>query len=1213
MVVMVMEGQVVNLILERTNFKEDVMKKFLTIISVIAATVLSFSSCQKEVIEEASQVESLGYHTLTFTAGLGEETKTTIHADGNRAIWCEEDIKNFLVLEHYTEGGVAKTQQANNLTVTFSDDNEVATIKATFANLAESCTLNGYQAVVAANVDGVNPKVASTQTPETNAYDKKADVLISQKLSAGANTSALKFNFDRVVCVNKMTLKGLTPGDKISQVVFTASTMLAPKFNIANENAAVAGVNSITCDMKNVTVGTEGNLVVYFISGTGDFTEPKVTVITDKALYEKTFTGKTITFGPNDLYSFGVSNLTRKAGVRYDLVESNEGVEEYGRYVIACQNAVSPTSDLKYAKVMGAAKTNNFGFSRAVAKFNDAKSLLIDESTATAFTLYSSDEKYYFMSDNGLYLRKTENDANDLTLGNENTMSYWTISITSDHYATIKNVGASSYTIRWNNANGNESKQLFSTYTSGENSVALYKKYDGASSEHQENTKYRIAVDQSIVNGSVSVVDGLTEAEKDAIISLTATPADGYEFEAWDVKDAANNKVTVTNNQFTMPASNVNVSASFKEIVVTDHEGTADDPYSVEDALKLIGSYKDAGQSATAVYVTGIVSRADASDFSSEYGNWTFTIKASDDSELMIYRCKDFGGVKFEGADRLKVGDTVTIFGKLKKYSSGDIYTPEVLDGYLISVNGKTFALSGIQVNTPKTEFNVGDEFEFGGSVIAKYNGKDDVEVTASAQFSGYDMSQKGTQTVTVTYTEDGTSVSATYVITVISNTLYNITSSFDSVKGNVAVKVNGAVATSAREGQQVTIEVKANEGYAVENFTVDGESQTLTSGAYSFTMPDRDVAVTATFVESQTATLEIIPNNAFWGTSYSGQANVSANSVNLKGRKRGLLIEMMNGTSTSLYVNDSQTRVYNGYSMKFTAPTGCTITAISFTDDGKNWAGTHTASVGTMTDNKNWSGNSESVTISFAGTCRMTGITVTISGNLPEPTLVNSIALDEATKELNIGGSFTLTATVGPVEADDRTVTWSSNNTSIATVDQMGKVTAIAEGEATITVTANDGSGVSASCVVTVVDNGGGSTKTKTYTFNSKSWGAKDELGNTANWAGSMDGNQYSGSQTPIGVQVTKALSGVTVTSPRSFEKVSKVVVTYSSSSNGVGSIGVKVGTTTLSNKSIAKSQSKVALTYDLSSETSGNVVITCNCTTNSLAIYSVAVTYVE
>ena len=79
----------------------------------------------------------------------------------------------------------------------------------------------------------------------------------------------------------------------------------------------------------------------------------------------------------------------------------------------------------------------------------------------------------------------------------------------------------------------------------------------------------------------------------------------------------------------------------------------------------------------------------------------------------------------------------------------------------------------------------------------------------------------------------------------------------------------------------------------------------------------------------------------------------------------------------------------------------------------------------------------------------------------------VDAIELSESEKKLNVGKSFTITATVKPDNAWNRTVTWSSSDPSIATVDENGTVTAIAEGEAIITAESADG--VKAECKVAV------------------------------------------------------------------------------------------------------------------------------------------------
>ena len=86
-------------------------------------------------------------------------------------------------------------------------------------------------------------------------------------------------------------------------------------------------------------------------------------------------------------------------------------------------------------------------------------------------------------------------------------------------------------------------------------------------------------------------------------------------------------------------------------------------------------------------------------------------------------------------------------------------------------------------------------------------------------------------------------------------------------------------------------------------------------------------------------------------------------------------------------------------------------------------------------------------------------------SGETP----VDSVSLSETGLLFEgTGRTYDLTASVMPKNATDPTVTWSSSDPSIATVDANGKVTSVAPGAATITVTTNDG-GKTATCPVTV------------------------------------------------------------------------------------------------------------------------------------------------
>ena len=79
----------------------------------------------------------------------------------------------------------------------------------------------------------------------------------------------------------------------------------------------------------------------------------------------------------------------------------------------------------------------------------------------------------------------------------------------------------------------------------------------------------------------------------------------------------------------------------------------------------------------------------------------------------------------------------------------------------------------------------------------------------------------------------------------------------------------------------------------------------------------------------------------------------------------------------------------------------------------------------------------------------------------------VESVTLDQTTLSLEVGKTETLTATVAPDDATDKTVTWTTDDAEVATVEN-GTVTAVAVGEAVITATAGD---KTATCSIVVAD----------------------------------------------------------------------------------------------------------------------------------------------
>ncbi|MDR1317102.1 MAG: SUMF1/EgtB/PvdO family nonheme iron enzyme [Spirochaetales bacterium] len=171
-----------------------------------------------------------------------------------------------------------------------------------------------------------------------------------------------------------------------------------------------------------------------------------------------------------------------------------------------------------------------------------------------------------------------------------------------------------------------------------------------------------------------------------------------------------------------------------------------------------------------------------------------------------------------------------------------------------------------------------------------------------------------------------------------------------------------------------------------------------------------------------------------------------------------------------------------------------------------------------------------------------------------PPVVAVSGVSLDKLTLTIGVaGGPETLTATVTPGDATNKSVTWTSSNTGVATVSN-GVVTVVAAGSADITVTTEDG-GYTAICAVTVTDYGISLDQSGTYTFPAADvgYGAQTPKSVTV----SNTGNQATG-------ELTVALSG-TNDSSFSLNKTSiSIAVSGDDSFTVVPNTGLAVGTYT-------------------------------------------------
>jgi len=179
------------------------------------------------------------------------------------------------------------------------------------------------------------------------------------------------------------------------------------------------------------------------------------------------------------------------------------------------------------------------------------------------------------------------------------------------------------------------------------------------------------------------------------------------------------------------------------------------------------------------------------------------------------------------------------------------------------------------------------------------------------------------------------------------------------------------------------------------------------------------------------------------------------------------------------------------------------TVLPSNAADKSVTWSSSN-ENVATVTDHGWVTARAEGeATITVKTSSGYTQYTATCTVTVLPPVAVTGVTLDKTTLSLAIGEDESLTATVLPSNAKDKSVTWSSSNENVARVSTYGLVKAVAEGEATITVKTSSGyTQYTATCVVTVTGSGDISAqwaKTVSAGTNSSCFDAvaRDQLGN--------------------------------------------------------------------------------------------------------------------
>jgi len=181
------------------------------------------------------------------------------------------------------------------------------------------------------------------------------------------------------------------------------------------------------------------------------------------------------------------------------------------------------------------------------------------------------------------------------------------------------------------------------------------------------------------------------------------------------------------------------------------------------------------------------------------------------------------------------------------------------------------------------------------------------------------------------------------------------------------------------------------------------------------------------------------------------------------------------------------------------------------------------------------------------------TSITV-ISLEIPQ-IAVTGVSLSPATNTVNVGAVKALSTTTIPANATNQSMSWSSNNTSIATVNNSGVVTGVALGNATITVTSQDGGYVDTAAITVAVSVEPIITNPGFETGTLDGW----QITETAGWAGVTSDGQYTGTYSGwAGGGVAELKQTITSLKPDTAYDIFAWVYNWNSD-GGWGTVGVK------------------------------------------------------
>ena len=273
---------------------------------------------------------------------------------------------------------------------------------------------------------------------------------------------------------------------------------------------------------------------------------------------------------------------------------------------------------------------------------------------------------------------------------------------------------------------------------------------------------------------------------------------------------------------------------------------------------------------------------------------------------------------------------------------------------------------------------------------------------------------------------------------------------------GSGTAKIRAAATSDPSIYKECTVTVTI----AAQSVSVSPTQQTLRPGdslqLTATVLPPETTNKTVTWTSNNTS-VATVSSSGLVSAASPGSATITATTSNAKTATCQITVE---SPVTGVTLSENSLALNAGGSAQLTA----TVLPTNAANKNVVWTSADPAVATVSADGLvSAVGNGQTV---ITVTTEDGGYTDTCTVTVTTP--LKGITLSDHSVTIQRRNTKTLSVTFDPEDASDKTVTWTSNNTSVATVNSSGKVTAVGGGSAVITATANDG-GYTDSCTVTV------------------------------------------------------------------------------------------------------------------------------------------------